>query len=189
LRRVDATNPRDSSTWGRGAQAAILATASVLGLAAVLLALEGALALALRADPRWPAPDLWKKARREYYMRFERHIVQYLPEGAEFDPHLAYRLKPGRCRFTNREYDHEIPVDSAGMRDREDALVRPRIVVTGDSFAMGWGVAQDETLAARLAALTGEKTLNAAEPSYGTAREVLLLRHVDLSAAHALVIQ
>src|SRR5262249_56726141 len=55
--------------------------------------------------------------------------------------------------------------------------------------AMGWGVAQGETLAAQLAGITGEKTLDAAEPSYGTAREMLLLRQVDLSAAHTLVIQ
>lgn len=164
-------------------------TASALGLAVALLALEGAIALALRADARALAPDFWKKARREHYMRFERHILQYLPECAEFDPQLAYRLKPGHCRFRNREYDHEIVVNSAGMRDREEALDRPRIVVTGDSFAVGWGVAQGETLAAVLAELTGEKTLNAAQPSYGTAREMLLLRRVDLSAAHALVIQ
>src|SRR5215472_11860534 len=59
-RRVRTTNPRDSSTWGRGTQVAILAAASALGLAAVLLALEGACALALRADPRGPGPDFWK---------------------------------------------------------------------------------------------------------------------------------
>ena len=54
---------------------------------------------------------------------------------------------------------------------------------------MGWGVGQSETLAAGLAELTGETVLNAAEPSYGTAREMLLLRRVDLSAASTLVIQ
>src|SRR2546426_1401222 len=116
--RVEATSSRDANTWGRGAQVAILVTASALGLAAFLLALEGVLALALRTDPRI-GPDFWKKARREYYMRFERHIVQYLPECAEFDPRLAYRLEPGHCRFSNREYDDEIVVNSAGMRDRE----------------------------------------------------------------------
>ena len=188
LRRIEPTNPGDAHTWGRGAKVAILATASAVGLAIALLALEGALALALRADPR-AGPDLWKKMRREYYMRFERHILQYLPECAEFDPQLAYRLKPGHCRFRNREYDVEIVVNSAGMRDREEALDRPRIVVTGDSFAVGWGVAQEETLSAVLAELTGEKTLDAAQPSYGTAREMLLLRSVDLSAAHTLVVQ
>jgi lysophospholipase L1-like esterase len=75
------------------------------------------------------------------------------------------------------------------MRDREAALEAPRIVVTGDSFAMGWGVAQSEMLSAVLGQLTGEKTLAAAEPSYGTVRELMLLREVDLSAAHTLVIQ
>ncbi len=122
-------------------------------------------------------------------MRHERRIVQYLPGCAEHDAELGYRLKPGRCRFRNREYDTEIAVNSAGLRDAEAALDAPRIVVAGDSFAMGWGVAQRETLAAQLGELTGERTLNAAQPSYGTARELLLLRRLDLSAVHTLVIQ
>jgi hypothetical protein len=122
-------------------------------------------------------------------MGFERHILHFLPECAEFDPQLGYSLKPGHCRFQNPEYDHDIFVNSAGLRDREEALDRPAIVVTGDSFAMGWGVAQSETLSAVLAELTGERTLNAARPSYGTAREMLLLSLLDLTAAHTLVIQ
>jgi len=156
----------------------------------VLLSLEGSIALMLRSDPVGAfGSDVWKRARREYYMRIERHVLQYLPECARYDPELSYRLKPGRCRFHNREFDHEIVVNSAGMRDREEALVAPEIVVTGDSFAMGWGVAQSEMVSTVLGELTGEKTLAAAEPSYGTAREMLLLRHVDLSAAQTLVIQ
>ena len=166
----------------------ILAGATLAGVLVIFIALELALALLLRSGADLGS-DVWKRARREYYMRYERHIVQYLPECAEYDADLAYRLKPGRCRFHNREFDHEMVVNSAGMRDSEDALAAPRIVVTGDSFAMGWGVAQAETVAAVLGELRGEKTLNAAEPSYGTAREMLLLREVDLSAAHTLVIQ
>jgi hypothetical protein len=54
---------------------------------------------------------------------------------------------------------------------------------------MGWGVAQSEMVSAVLTELTGEKALAAAEPSYGTAREMMLLRQVDLSAANTLVIQ
>lgn len=142
----------------------------------------------LRSDAA-SGSDVWKRARREYYMRIERHVLQYLPECARFDPELSYRLKTGRCRFQNREFDQEIVVNSAGMRDREEALVAPEIVVTGDSFAMGWGVAQSEMVSTVLGELTGQKTLAAAEPSYGTAREMLLLRQVDLTAAHTLVIQ
>src|SRR5258706_1392981 len=183
------TRTRDPKTWGVPAQIAILAASSLFGLAAVLSSLEGLFALALRAEPVAASSEVWRRARREYYMRYERQIVQYLPECAQFDPQLAYRLKPGRCRFANREYAIELAIDSAGLRDREDALAAPRIVVTGDSFAVGWGVAQDETVSAVLAAQTGEKTLDAAQPSYGTARELLLVQRLDLSAAYALVIQ
>ena len=162
----------------------------LVGAALLLLALEGALALALRAEPEAGAGgDAWRRARRDYYQRHERHIVQYLPECAHYDPRLAYRLKPGACRFRNREFDHEIIVNSAGLRDTEAALAAPRIVVAGDSFAMGWGVAQPQALPALLGELTGEPTLNAAQPSYGSARQLLLLRTLDLTAAHTLVIQ
>lgn len=184
------TPTTDPKTWSLAAQISLLATAALIGLLVVLLSLEGSIALMLRSDPVGAfGSDVWKRARREYYMRIERHVLQYLPECARYDPELSYRLKPGRCRFHNREFDHEIVVNSAGMRDREEALVAPEIVVTGDSFAMGWGVAQSEMVSTVLGELTGEKTLAAAEPSYGTAREMLLLRHVDLSAAHTLVIQ
>lgn len=122
-------------------------------------------------------------------MGFERHILQFLPECADFDPQFGYSLRPGHCRFQNPEYDHDMFVNSAGLRDREEALARPEIVVTGDSFAMGWGVAQSETLSAVLAELTSVRTLNAARSSYGTAREMMLVSRLDLSAANTLVIQ
>jgi lysophospholipase L1-like esterase len=153
---------------------------------ALILLLEGAIALALQTTP---GSGVWKRARRAYYMQYERQIVQYLPECAEYDPELAYRMKPGTCRFRNREYDHALAINSLGTRDRESALVAPQIVVTGDSFAMGWGVAQSETVSAVLGGITGQKTLNAAVSSYGTAREMIGLRRLDLSAAHTLVIQ
>ena len=103
---------------------AILATASLIGVALALISLEALLALALRGDLR--TPEIWRKARREYYMGFERHILQFLPECARFDPQLGYRLKPGHCRFQNPEYDHDMFVNPAGLRDREEASIDRR---------------------------------------------------------------
>ena len=124
-------------------------------------------------------------------MRYERHIVQYLPECAEFDPQLAYRLKPGRCRFHNREYDHEIVVNSAGMRDREEALDgaadrrRGRLVRDG----LGRGAVGDRA-AAVLGELTGEKTLERRR-ALATARRArcCCCARSTSPAAHTLVIQ
>ena len=161
---------------------------SLLGALLLLSALEGAIALALRTPPG-SGPEHFERARRSWYMDHERHIVQYRPECAEHDPELGYRLRPGSCRFRNREFDTELHVNSLGVRDSEAALEAPDVVVTGDSFAMGWGVEQSETLAAALARATGERTLNLAVSSYGTARQLIGLRRADLGAAHSLVLQ
>lgn len=162
--------------------------ASLLGALVLLAGLEGALALAL-ASPPGSGPAGFERARQRYYMDHERRIVQYQPECAEYDPELSYRLRPGSCRFHNREFDTTLEINALGVRDSEADLRAPGVVVIGDSFAMGWGVGQDETLGARLAALTGEKVLDVAVSSWGTARELRALRRVDLSAAHTLVVQ
>lgn len=172
----------------RGVRFALFAAFSCVGALLLLLGIEGLAALALRI-PVGSGPDFFEEARRRYHVHHERGIVQFLPECAEFDPELGYRLKPGTCRFATRAFDTTLEINSLGVRDGEDALVAPAIVVAGDSYAMGWGVAQDETIARQLARITGRPTLNLGVSSYGTAREMLLLRRADLSAAETLVIQ
>ncbi|MBM3359699.1 MAG: SGNH/GDSL hydrolase family protein [Betaproteobacteria bacterium] len=50
----------------------------------------------------------------------------------------------------------------------------------GDSHAMGWGVDDHQTFAARLQALAGRPVHNLAVSSYGTARELGALERSDL---------
>ncbi len=126
---------------------------------------------------------------RNYYLSHDRTLIQADACCARYDPGLYYTLKPGRFRFRNREFDVAFDVNSLGVRDSEEALRAPETVVAGDSFAMGWGVEADETFARRLQALTGLRTLNTGVSSYGTARELLLLRRVDLSGLRFLLIQ
>jgi lysophospholipase L1-like esterase len=106
-----------------------------------------------------------------------------------FDPGLFYTLRPGSCRFSNREYDTTLHVNSQGLRDDEEALAAPEIVVLGDSFAMGWGVGQDEAFPQVLRRLSGRRVLNTGVPSYGTVREVRLLDRLDTSRLRFLVVQ
>jgi hypothetical protein len=61
--------------------------------------------------------------------------------------------------------------------------------VVGDSYAMGWGVNQDETFGEVLQKKSGLKVLNTAVASYGTAREMLVLRRLDTSRLRYLIIQ
>ena len=39
-----------------------------------------------------------------YHINYERKIVQFLPECAQYDNGRTYTLKPGRCSFSNREF-------------------------------------------------------------------------------------
>lgn len=126
---------------------------------------------------------------RNYYLNHDRDLVQADPQGARYDRDLTYTLRPGRFRFVNREFDVELRVNRAGLRDTEAALREPDVIVLGDSFAMGWGVPQEQAFPQRLAALTGLKVLNAGVPSYGTAREVRLLRRLDTAALRVLLVQ
>ncbi len=126
---------------------------------------------------------------RNYYLEHDRDLFQADACCARYDQGLFYTLKPGRFRFANREFDVAFDVNSLGVRDDEAALRAPQVVVAGDSFAMGWGVERDQTFARRVQSLTGLRVLNTGVSSYGTARELLLLRRVDTSHMRFLLIQ
>ncbi len=59
--------------------------------------------------------------------------------------------------------------NSVGARDAERSLDAdaPRVVVLGDSFLEGWGVARDERLSERLESGTGFEHLNFAMAHFG----------------------
>jgi hypothetical protein len=80
-------------------------------------------------------------------------------------------------------------VNSLGLRDDENSLNAPEVIVISDSEAMGWGVEQQETFAQIIEARSGLRVLNAAVSSYGTAREFINLRRLDRSRLRTLVIQ
>lgn len=127
---------------------------------------------------------------RRYYFHRDRYIVQFLPECAAYDPEVTYTLRPGgRCTVANREHTVEYAANRAGVRDEEAALARPAVVVTGDSHAMGWGVAAAESFPKVMQRDLDVVVLNAAMSSYGTARELALLERLRPRDVRALVIQ
>ncbi len=166
---------------------------ALLGLGSLLVAwalAEGVFALLLSRPallkrlPRNVARHL-----RHYYLEHDRALIQADARASRFDPELFYTLRPGRFRFRNREFDVGLEVNSLGVRDSEEALRDPDVVVAGDSFAMGWGVEAAQTFARRVAAATGLRVLNTGVSSYGTARELLLLRRVSTRHLRFLLIQ
>jgi lysophospholipase L1-like esterase len=153
--------------------------------------LEGTLALSLR----YPAafrylPASFLEPARIVYGGFYRSIIQAEPEFIVHDADLTYTFRPS-ARFTHRnsEYATDYSTNRLGLRDTDDALERPEVIVLGDSLAAGWGVGQHEAFPKRLETLTALKTLNAGIPSYGTARELKLLDRLDTRGLRHLVVQ
>ena len=123
------------------------------------------------------------------YVQSERKIMQFQEGCGCYHPDLGYTLKPGKFVFTEKEFSNSYFINSLGVRDTEEALIDPEIVIIGDSFALGWGVEQNETFAKLLEQKTKLKLLNTSVPSYGTVREMLMLHRVDLSNLKCLIIQ
>ena len=106
------------------------------------------------------------------------------------DPVTGSRLRAGMEGRTRVEGDTKIRINSRGLRDREHALPKPqdvyRIAVLGDSYAEALAVEIEETfwwlLAQRLERCSfapGKRieAVNFGVSGYGTAQELLTLRH------------
>ena len=100
-----------------------------------------------------------------------------------YDPEIRYVLAPSQQGWID---DGLITVNSSGFRGPEVVVPKPpgrfRIVVVGDSLTLGWGVADDETYAARLERLLRARfpgrdldVVNLGVGGYDTRQEVTLL--------------
>jgi hypothetical protein len=161
--------------------------AVAIGLIGALALAEGGIELLLRHPTSIPGPLV--DAFQQYYRLHGRTILLAIPACVRYDPELLYTLRPGECHFSGREFDTRVAVNSLGVRDDETSLDGPQVVVLGDSYAMGWGVAQEETFPQRIERVTGRKVLNAGVASYGTARELKLLERIDASRLETLIVQ
>src|SRR4029079_7125411 len=126
---------------------------------------------------------------QQVYRHFNRALIQFDPRCAQYDAGLTYTLKPGTCTFENIEFRTTVHVNRLGLRDNEEALHAPDVIVIGDSHAMGWGVEEDQTFGRVLARQSGLKILNAGISSYGTVREMRLLDRLDVSRLRFLILQ
>lgn len=159
-------------------------------LVIVLLALFEVVMLLLVRNPA-----LLKKCPKKiqngigYLNAQERTTIQFEHDCARYDSSLGYTLKPGICMFSGREFTNQYFINSLGVRDNEQSLNQPEVIVAGDSFAMGWGVNQEETFAKRIEQKSGLTVLNTAISSYGTAREMQILRQVKTDRLKYLIIQ
>lgn len=185
-----------SSSIRRALHYALLLTPAALLVGLVLLVGAGAWVTAILREPaRYPdSPALVRTLTRAAYWHTRRHW-HTVPECVEFDRDLLYRPRPGSCVFENAEFRTTLRFDGRGARRTPPPAAatdgpRPRLVVVGDSHAMGWGVEDSETFASYLASEHGYPTVNLAVSSYGTPRELLRLsRDFELAADDVVVIQ
>ncbi len=126
---------------------------------------------------------------RSYYHAMDCNMIQMDPNCAHYSTELFYELNPGEFVFSNREFSNRFKVNSKGFRDDEVSLDYPQIVVLGDSYAMGWGVEQEETFAQIIEKELGQTVLNTGVSSYGTAREVASLEKVNTDSLKLLIVQ
>ena len=142
-------------------------------LAAVVLGLMVGAAVAV---PGWV---YWQRVRPIYLQEpgHERTGHRYL-----HDPLLGWRNIPGWEANTNGK---KLTINSRGLRDREYALAKPagvrRVLVLGDSYTWGYGVADDEIyteVLERSLASRGAKVqvINSGVSGWGTDQEFLFLK-------------
>ena len=96
---------------------------------------------------------------------------------------LGWTLRPDTLQeFKRRDFDTQVRSNALGFRGPQMRARPPgveRWVVLGDSYGFGWGVEEDSTYAARLAALLNQRAMadsgrapyevvNAALPGFGT---------------------
>lgn len=127
---------------------------------------------------------------RKTYHETDAHLLTFQPAISVYDTALFYTLHNNSSfLFFNREFNTTVKTNSAGLRDEEENLTQPEIIFLGDSFTMGWGVEQDSAFPQLIAKLLNVKTLNTGIPSYGTARELLMLQRLDTSSLKYIILQ
>lgn len=127
---------------------------------------------------------------RELYLDSGWNIWQTRPDCVAFDEQLLYKPKIGSCQFDNVEYKTAIHFTSTGRRMSDIPSAGKAIAVIGDSFAMGWGVQDEETFSSELQRRTGRQVYNLGVSSYGTARETLRLKGFEhLDSVDTVIIQ
>jgi len=139
----------------------------------------------------WTVYAQWSASRPIYLtLKSERdsgHRFQY-------DSQLGWVNVPG---FRGQTYGKRLTINSTGLRNREVAFEKPagvgRILVLGDSFAWGQGVADEDTFATILEkslADSGRKweVINTAVSGWGTDQEYLYLQQTGFKYAPDIVV-
>ena len=90
------------------------------------------------------------------------------------NPLISYQLK---SNISKSAFRNTVTTNSLGFRSPDPDPAKPMIALVGDSITFGYGVADDETLAANLQKLLPEYDIqNAGVPGYNIRQEAALFR-------------
>lgn len=91
------------------------------------------------------------------------------------DDALSYELKPN---LRETAFRSTVVTDRRGFRSEEVHVGKPTIAMLGDSIAFGYGLENDQTLAAKIDAALGKKfnVVNAAAPGYTLGQEAAIYK-------------
>lgn len=118
---------------------------------------------------------------------------------SQFDPLLGWSKKPDHSgRRSSAEFDVHFQINAQGLREPEETpLAKPtdtyRVLLLGDSFVLGYTVAEREVFASRLEELwraqgRSIEVLNAGTEGYSTDQEALWLKTRGLAFQPDLVL-
>jgi hypothetical protein len=108
-----------------------------------------------------------------------------------YDPELGWVNVPSTARADFYGPGRALHINAQGFRGTQDTPERAahRIVCSGDSFTLGYGVSDDETWCAELATLSpGLETVNMGQGGYGIDQAYLWYRRDGLALDHDLQI-
>ena len=99
------------------------------------------------------------------------------------DDGYVYKMKPGKCRLKNIEYDTVINHNASGYRVTAPAPAY-EVTVLGDSHAYGFGVSDEDTFSYLLGSEHNYRTMNLSIGSYATMRELEALKKYGKDAKY-----
>lgn len=135
----------------------------------------------LIGDPRFADNEAKLKALAPHWSLGHRGVLRTDP-----DPEIAFALQPG---FDETLAGNRYRINQHGMRGADVTLHKPagtkRVVVLGDSYAFGFGVAEDATISAQLqhrlnGKHPGVQVLNMGVPGYQTGQQARVLERDGL---------